>query len=87
MNKRKLIIHIGNFNNSGTSCSISDMNADMDSNINLVRTTKKTSKEACILAAMKLRELADRFDKLSKKKNPKAISPQVRINGLKKKKR
>jgi len=85
MNKRKLIIHCGNFNDSGVSCSISDINANLDSNINLVRTTKKTPREACKLAAMRLRELADRFDKLSKKKNPKMASPQVRINKLKKK--
>jgi len=84
MKKRKLIIHIGNFNDSGTSCSISDMNADMDSTVNLVRTTKKNPKEACLLAATKLRELAERFEKLAKKKNPKMISPQMRINGLKK---
>lgn len=76
----EIYIYCGSYKETGTLCSIVDYNSFCIEKMNLVISRKSDSKKACKLAAKKLRLLADKFDRLAKKNNPKNLKTQRRIN-------
>lgn len=81
-NIEEVMIICGTYNDKGSTCAIADEGSICKERITLVQSRTMSGKKSCLLAAKRLRQLAKRFEKLAKKKNPKSLKNQIKINGM-----